>query len=108
MFGKKKEPKVKEPSQKEILMTRISDEVEQLASGQALIYRLPEFYWNGFAAFLMAELNPSYPEKGKKYILSKDKIEDGKPAGAKTRAFESDKPRDFADWVVSRNGERFS
>jgi len=108
MFGKKKEPKVKGPSPREILMNRIVGEVEQLAPGQSLIYKLPELYWSGFAAFLIVELNPSYPEKGRKYIMSRDTIADGKPAGQKNRVMESNMPRDFADWVAEKSGERFS
>ena len=114
MFGKKNEPKVKEPSPREIAEKRIKEdvnritiEVEQLAPGQTLIYKLPEFYWSGFAAFLMAELNPVYPQKGRKYIMSTDRIADGKPAGQKTRVWESNKSRAFAEWVAERNGVRF-
>ncbi len=104
MFGKKKEPRVKEPSPREILINRIEEEIEKLASGQTLIYKLPEFYWSGFAAFLMVDLNPSYPEKGKKYLMSTDKIADGKPAGQKIRAWDSNKARDGADWIATRDG----
>jgi len=96
-----------ERSKKEMKKNRIISEVEQLAAGQSLIYKLPEFYWSGFGAFLIAELNPTHPEKGKKYILSSDKIADGKPAGAKNRARDTDKPKDYADWVLQFNGERF-
>ncbi len=105
MFGKKKEPKVKKLSPKQILMNRIVGEVEQLAPGQSLIYKLPEFYWSAFAGFLIVELNPSHPEKGRKYILSRDKIADGKPAGEKIRVCDTNNPREYADWVADRNGE---
>lgn len=107
MFGRKKEPKVKEPSPREILMNQIADEVQKLAPGQSLIYKLPELYWSGFAAFLIAELNPSYPKKGRKYIMYTDKIVDGKPAGRRGSGWQTNNPRDYADWVVSRDGERF-
>jgi len=109
MFGRNKKPKVKDPSPREILMNRIVGEVEQLAPGQSLIYKLPEFYWSRFAAFLIVELNPSHPERGKKYIMSTDKIADGKPAGEKNRVRDTNKPRDYADWVADKqNAERFS
>lgn len=105
MFGKKKnEP---EPSPRDAAMNRFALEVEQLTQGQSLIYKLPEFYWSGFAAFLMVDLNPSYPQKGRKYIMSTDGIADGKPAGLKKRLSDSNKPKDVADWVVQRKGERF-
>ena len=113
-MGEKKEEKVKRLSERDIEANRIKEdtdriigEMEQLAPGQTLIYRLPEFYWSGFAAFLIAELNPSYPQKGRKFILSTDKIADGKPTGKKMRSFESNKPKDFAEWVSQRHGERY-
>jgi hypothetical protein len=107
MFGKKSETKEKGPSQKDILTSRIVGEVEQLTPGQTLTYKLPEFYWPGLGGFLMVELNPSYPDKGRKYILSSDKIDDGQPAGKKSPARESNNPKDFAEWVFQFNGERF-
>jgi len=108
MFSRKKQPKVKEPSEREIRVKQITSEVEQLSEGQTLIYKLPEFYWSGFAAFLIVELNPSYPEKGRKYIMSTDKANDGKPAGHKVRSWESNKPKDIADWIAPKSGVRFS
>jgi len=108
MFGKGKDKKAKPASAREATTNTIIQEVEQLAPGQQLIYKLPELYASGFAAFLIAELNPSYPDKGKKYIYSTDKTLDGRPAGQKKRAWESDKPREYANWVVDRGGQRFS
>ena len=110
MFWKKKEPKEKETVQQEkpkSIKERVIGEVGQLTSGQNLIYKLPEKEW-GFAAFLIIELNPSYPEKGKKYIVSRDSIADGQPAGQKERVFEIDKPSNFVGLVMDRNAERFS
>ena len=104
MFGKKKEPEVKEPSKRDILTAHIAGEIEQLAQGQTLVYKLPEFYWGGYAAFFMAEINPSYPQKGKKYCACIDQITDGKPAGKKTIAWQTDKPREIADWIAERDG----
>ena len=42
MSGKEKESKVKEITARQILEARIVNEVEQLAPGQSLIYKLPE------------------------------------------------------------------
>ena len=109
-MGEKKEEKVKQKSKLEIEkeeINRVVGEMEQLTPGQTLIYKLPEFYWSGLGAFLIAELNPLYPQKGRKYIMSRDDIADGKPAGKKARVFESNKPSDFGEWVARRQGERF-
>ena len=109
-MGEKEEKKVKQPSIREMEkeeINRIAGEMEQLTPGQTLIYKLPEFYWSGLGAFLIAELNTLYPQKGRKYIMSRDDIADGKPAGKKARMFESNKPTDFGELVSRRQGERF-
>ncbi len=108
MFGKKKEVKVKETSHRDLLLDRIASEVEQLTQGQSLIYKLPEFYWSGFAAFLVAEPNPTYPQKGKKFTMHTDRIVDGKPAGNKGTIWQSDKPREIAQWMADRDAFRGS
>jgi len=102
MFWKKKaaEPKVKKLSPKEIMV----NQVEQLAPGQALSYRLPETYGGGL---VIVELNPQYPSKGKKYELSTEKLVDGKPAGERRHLFDYDKPKDIVSWILERNGELF-
>ena len=111
MFWKKKQAeakakeakpkKVKKLSPKEI----IGNQIEQLSPGQSLSYRLPETYGGGLA---IVGLNPEYPGKGKKYVLSTDKIVAGKPAGQKTRFWDSNKPKDVASWILEKNGELFS
>ncbi len=72
------------------------------------MYKLPEFYWSGFAAFLTVDMNPTYPQKGRRYIMSTDSIAEGKPAGQKKLLWDSNKARDVANWIVQRKGERFS
>ena len=104
MFGKKKEPLVKEPTEKEIFAVRIASEVEQLGQGESLTYKLPEGYWSGFGAFLIAESNTLYPRKGKKYSIYVDKIKDGKPAGEKRRMDQNNNPRNIADWIADCHG----
>jgi len=96
-----KPKKVKKLSPREI----IGNQIEQLGLGQSLSYRLPETYGGGLA---VVELNPEYPGKGKKYVLKTDKIVEGKPAGKRSRLWDSDKPKDIAGWILDRNGELFS
>jgi hypothetical protein len=99
--------KSKGKGETEKLMARIVGEVEQLTPGQSLIYKLPEYYWS-FAAFLICDINPEFPKKGKKYVLSTDSAVDGKPAGQKKRISEEKKAEEFADWVAQREGQRFN
>ena len=96
-----KPQKVKELSPKEI----IGSQIEQLGPGQSLSYKLPEAYGGDF---VIVELNPQYPGKGKKYVVSTDEMVEGKPAGKKFRIFDSDKPTDIGGWIVKRDGKLFS
>lgn len=105
MFGKKKPEEKKELSPKEVKINQVAAQVEQLSPEGSLVYKLPEFYWAGFAGFCIVEQNP---DKGKKYVMSTDRIVDGKPAGRKSRVWASDKPKDVAGWIVDKQGELFS
>jgi|WetSurMetagenome_2_1015567.scaffolds.fasta_scaffold189888_2 hypothetical protein len=92
---------------KEENIKRIVSEVEQITPGQLLVYKVPEYLGIMGAVFLIIELNYSYPGKGKKYVVSTDKMADGKPSGQRVRSFESNKPVEYANWVVDRIGERY-
>lgn len=86
------------------LMNKITREVEALNVGEAVIYQLPEFFV--FARFLGVELNPTFPKKGKKYILfSYRDITEGKPAGEKQDMNYTNKASDYADWVSNKDTE---
>lgn len=104
MFWRKKnaeKPKEKKLSPNEVVINKI----EQLTSGQALSYRLPETYGGGLA---VVELNPQYPKKGKKYIMSTEELVVNKPSGKRRRLWDSDKPKDMAAWILDRNGALFT
>jgi len=103
MFGKKK-PAGEELSPTEAQVNIIASQIEQLGPGQSLSYKLPESFGG---ELVVIELNPRYPDKERKYILSTDKIVDGEPAGKKSLLFGHDKPRVLARWVVDRDGEAF-
>ena len=111
MFWKKKQTgakateakpqKVKKLSPKDI----IASKVEQLCPGESVSYRLAEVYGGGLA---VVELNPQYPEKGKRYFLSLEKIVDGKPEGKRGRLWNSNKPKELAGWILERGGKLYS
>jgi hypothetical protein len=53
------------------------------------------------------ELNPDYPgKKQKKYIAYAADVIDMQPVGKGGRVFDSDKPKDVANWVVGSHGKR--
>jgi len=101
MFWKKK-PAAGEPAVGDSPKDIMADQIEQLTPGQTLSYRLPETYGGGLAVI---ELNPQYPKKGRKYILSTETIVDSKPTGKRRRLFDANKPKDIAGWILDRDGE---
>ena len=108
MFWKKKpatgepsKPEVKKLSPKEIIINQI----EQIGPERSLTYQLAEYLIDRFA---IVELNPEYPAKGRKYIVSTGEIVDGKPAVKKGRIWDSNKAKDLASWILAREGVLFS
>ena len=91
--AKATKPKAKKLSPKETVMS----EIEQLAPEQELKYFLPSTY--GSRVYIV-ELNPEYPKKGKKYVMSTQRVEDGKLVGEKTRSWDSDKPKAIVNWII--------
>ena len=83
----------------------IADRIEQLKQGEAVSYKLTETFGGGLAVI---ELNPKYPGKGRKYILSTEEIVNGSPSGKRRSLWDSDKPRSLAEWVIAREGKLFS
>lgn len=101
MFGKKKESDKKEQDPREIIKNRIVEELQQLEPGQHLVYKKPEFFrTGGFGEFAVAELNPLYPEKGKKYLFYNDNIANGKLAGQTGPKFQNNNPAEVARWIA--------
>jgi hypothetical protein len=53
------------------------------------------------------ELNPNYPgKKQKKYIMYTEDVIDMQPVGKGEKAFDSDKPKDIANWVKRSHVKR--
>ena len=95
MFWKKK-PATGEPSKpKEILINQI----EQLAPAQEVGYCVRS--WAGDCRqVLFVKLNPQYPKKGQKYVMSRHGLVEGKLAGNRIFAWDSNKPKEVAEWVL--------
>ena len=52
----------------------------------------------------VVELNPHYPEKKqKKYILYTANVDDTQPVGKGMKLFDSDKPKEIANWIKERH-----
>ncbi|MFH0845766.1 MAG: hypothetical protein V1930_09825 [Pseudomonadota bacterium] len=92
--------KEKVGSPKEQMKKRIED----LTSGNSLIWKLPKIYWSGLGYFAIIELNDQYPKKGRKYTVSTDAMVEEKPAGQKIFRWDSNSPKDLIKWVIDKEG----
>ena len=82
----------------------LASRIEQLTSGQILRFKIPET-WGG--DFISVELNPRYPQDGRKYILSMENSVHGMPGQKRTIMYVSDKSMEIAASIKDRNGELF-
>ena len=96
-----KKPKEKKLSPKDIIMGQI----EMLEAGNSLNYITKT--WSG-SDLMVVELNPAYPEKGRKYMVSYEEMVDGKPSGKRQHIGDSDKVKQVAEWIISRKGELYN
>ena len=111
MFWRKKQPseqgvktevkKVKKLSPKETMIKQ----VEEMAQGQVVKFQLGEIYGGDLVA---VELNPDYPDKGRKYAVSLGKVMDGEAVVKGKHLWDSNKPKDIAGWILNRDGKPFS
>ena len=114
MFWKRKEgkegTKAAKLSPNEILANQID---QQLTPGQTLRFKIkiPETSELGprkfEAGFINVELNPQYPQKGKKYVFSAENMVNGMPGGKRTIMYETDKSIELATSVLDRNAAPF-
>ena len=95
-----KQPKVKQLSPK----AQLTDKILQLASGESVVYALPDTFGGGLARI---ELNPKFPGKGKKYVMVLETLIDGQPSGKRHVLWDSDHPKDMASWIFDRSGKPF-
>jgi hypothetical protein len=82
--------------------------MEELAPGKSLVYRLPEIYHGGIGAFAVIDLNPDFPRKGRKFVISSDKAENGNPKGQKIRHWDTNNPKQIIDWLKDKNATPFN
>ena len=118
MFWNKKNSKVEngaDPAdQKDIKTTRpkklskkdiLTGQIEMLEQGHTLNYVVNT--WSG-TDLMVVELNPAYPDKGHKYIVSFEDMTDNRPSGKRQHLADSDKAKQVAEWIISRKGEPYT
>ena len=99
--AKTKVKKAKKLSPKEIMIKQF----EEVTPGQVIKFQLGEIYGSDLVT---VELNPRYPDKGRKYSVGLGKIVDGQPVGKANRLWDSNKPKDIASWLLDRGGKPLS
>lgn len=77
--------------------------IEQIVPGQTLRFKIARERWG--ADFVTVELNPQYPQSGKKYILSGENAVQGMPGGKKTIMSDYDNPIEIAASIMDRDGK---
>jgi hypothetical protein len=83
----------------------LANQIELLIPGQTLKYKIPETSGGGF---ITIELNPHYPQGGKKYVLSIENMVNGMPGGQRSFLYDSDKPTDLTTSILDRNAELYA
>ena len=83
----------------------LAGQIEQLVPGQSLSYITSKTY-GGYIATI--ELNPQYPTKGRKFMMSTQSVADDKTSGQKNRLWDSDKAKDIAVYILDREGKPFT
>ena len=73
--------------------------IEKLGSGQSATYKLAETFGGELA---VVQLNP---ESGKKYIMTLEQTQAGKPTGKKRVFMKHDSPTFIAKWINQFWGE---
>ena len=96
----KKNTEDKQLSPKEILINQL----EQLAPGKTLSYKLPEL-WGGELAIV--GLNPQYPQNGKKYFIDLEEFVANKPSGQRKPFVQVEKTKEMASWIIEKEGVPF-
>ena len=87
----------------------ILERIEHIKPEEVLRYRLPEVYTGIYGGeFGVVQLNPEYPQRGKKYSFSMERLIDDKPSGRFTHIWDTNSPERLADWILERNGKYFS
>ncbi len=85
----------------------LAGKIEQLTAGKNLRYKITEPEAWG-CNFITVELNSQYPERGKKYLFSREKMANGLPDGNKCSIYDSDNALEIANSIIERKAVPFA
>ncbi len=101
--GKDAVPKPHKATPNEILAGKI----DQLAAGKTLRFKVAEPEAWG-CNFVSVELNSQYPQRGKKFLFTREKMSNGMPDGNKCSIYDTDSALEIADSIIERKGTTFA
>jgi hypothetical protein len=90
--------KEKPLSPKEIMARKF----EQLEATGSCTYRLSP---DRGGWLITVSINPQYPTKGKKYVMTVDRMTGGTPGKDKSVLFDSNHAKEMAEWIIDRQGQ---
>ena len=93
--------KEKKLSKKDIIINQII----ALEMGQIIRYKFPELYGGDSAVI---KLDSKSTDVERKYVLSMQKLVDGKPVGDLNTICNTTKPKQIAEFILNSNGEFFA
>ena len=103
MFGKKsKEAGAAKPKKPRDILT---DEIDQLAPGQQMMFRLPELYG---PEIIIIDARKDYQGKGHRYAVIASPPVDGKPGPIRNTMWATSKPKAVADWLIVRSAQKYA
>jgi len=80
----------------------VTQEIDQIASGNTLVFRLGATY---IKPYITVARNAEYPGKGKKFsVLQDGKDAEGNPANKAGKFWDTNDAREIAGWLVDREG----
>jgi len=85
----------------------LAGKIEQLTAGKTLRYKITEPEAWG-CNFISVELNSQFPERGKKYLFSREKMANGLPDGNKCSIYDSDSALEIANSIIERKAVPFA
>jgi len=101
MFGRKEGAVARKESPQAALI----EQIEKLAPGQELMFRLAEMYG---PEIIMVGVRKDYAGKGPKYAVVGSPPVDGKPGPARNTIWETGNPKAIASWLLGRDAKPYN
>ncbi len=107
MFGKKSKDDASGPGSAKPKKPRdvLTEEIDRLAPGQQLLFRLPEMYG---PEIIIVEVKKDFEGKGPRFSVIGSPPVDGKPGPIRNTIFQLSKAKAIADWLIMRSAQKYT